>query len=58
MLISSFGMVGSGVAAAFSVNYEMLVVTRFLLGVFTAGARNAGFVYGTSLFMVNIYCPW
>ena len=39
-------MVVTGVAASFSVNYEMLVTMRLLLGIFTAGARNAGFVYG------------
>lgn len=48
MVLSSGLMVVSGVAAAYSVNIEMLIIMRFLLGVFTAGARNAAFVYGKS----------
>ena len=46
LLISNLSMIASGVAASFSVNLEMLIVMRLILGIFTAGARNAGFVYG------------
>ncbi|XP_067947492.1 organic cation transporter protein-like [Watersipora subatra] len=45
LLISNVSMMLCGIAAAFSVNFYMLIVMRFLLGIFTAGARNSGFVY-------------
>ena len=46
ILISALGMIVTGVIASFSVNIEMLIVMRLLLGIFTAGIRNAAFVYG------------
>ncbi|XP_067943201.1 organic cation transporter-like protein [Watersipora subatra] len=45
LLISSVSMVLCGIAAAFSVNFYMLIMMRFLLGIFTAGSRNSGYVY-------------
>ena len=46
LLISSIGMLVTGVVAAFSVSFEMLAILRLILGIFTAGARNASYVYG------------
>ena len=46
LLISNVSMLVSGVVASFSVNVYLLMAFRLLLGIFTAGARNAGFVYG------------
>jgi len=46
LLISNVSMLGIGIVASFSVNFPMLAIMRLLLGIFTAGARNAGFVYG------------
>ncbi|KAF6037799.1 SLC22A16 [Bugula neritina] len=45
LLVSNICMVVIGVIASFSVNFWMLAIMRLLLGIFTAGARNAGFVY-------------
>ena len=50
LLISNIGMGVSGISASFAVNYPMLVTMRYLLGVFTAGARNSGFVHGRAVF--------
>jgi len=46
LVISAVGMVLFEIGAAFSVNFGMLVIMRFVVGVFTAGARNAAYVYG------------
>jgi len=43
------------IGAAFSVNFIMLVTMRFLVGVFTAGARNSAFVYGMQFCMNLCY---
>lgn len=55
ILISALGMIATGVIASFSVNIEMLIIMRLLLGVFTAGIRNASFVYGMYIFVGNTY---
>jgi len=49
-------MVVIGVIASFSVNFWMLAIMRLLLGIFTAGARNAGFVYGKKLIQFLCKC--
>jgi len=45
LAFSAIGMTAFGIGAAYSVNYIMLIILRFFLGVFTAGARNASFVF-------------
>lgn len=46
-------MVACGVVASFASDFWMLCAMRLLLGIFTAGARNAGFVYG-ALFIILV----
>ena len=43
MLVSNIAMVVSGIAASYSVNLTMLIITRLVLGIFTAGVRNAAY---------------
>ena len=50
LVLSAVGMALFEIGAAFSVNFIMLVTMRFLVGVFTAGARNSAFVYGTQFY--------
>lgn len=46
LLISTLSLLVTGVVASMSVNIYMLVVLRLIIGIFTAGARISGFVYG------------
>ena len=46
MLVSNIAMVVSGIAASYSVNLTMLIITRLVLGIFTAGVRNAAYANG------------
>ena len=46
MLVSNISMVASLIAASYSVNLTMLIITRLVLGIFTAGVRNAAYANG------------
>ena len=46
MLVSNIAMVVYGIASSYSVNLTMLIITSLVLGIFTAGVRNAAYANG------------